>query len=97
MKNYKLERLLNGETFITKEGGNSMKPLIKSKQKHIIEPVTDLETLEIGDIVYCKIGGRFLTHLIKAKHETKGFLIASNQGVINGWTKQIYGKVIKVL
>jgi hypothetical protein len=34
MKNYKLERLENGETFITKERGNSMNPLIKSGQEH---------------------------------------------------------------
>ena len=38
-RNYKLERLLNGETFTTKERGNSMIPLIKSNQEHIIAPV----------------------------------------------------------
>lgn len=29
MKNYKIERLQNGETFVTSERGNSMFPLIK--------------------------------------------------------------------
>lgn len=31
MKNYKLEKLEKGETFITSEKGNSMAPLIKTK------------------------------------------------------------------
>jgi hypothetical protein len=34
MKNYKLERLENGETFIKRKEGNSMNPLIKSGQEH---------------------------------------------------------------
>jgi hypothetical protein len=38
-RNYKLERLLNDETFVTKETGNSMVPLIKSKQEHVLAPV----------------------------------------------------------
>ena len=32
MKNYKLEKLLNGDIFETSEKGNSMVPLIKSGQ-----------------------------------------------------------------
>jgi hypothetical protein len=95
MKNYKLERLQNGEIFVTKESGNSMLPLIKSGQEHILEPTTYLDC-KIGDIVYVKIKGRFLTHLVHAVGE-KGLLIGSNNGKINGWTKAVYGKVIKIL
>ena len=95
-RNYKLERLLNGETFTTKERGNSMVPLIKSNQEHIIAPVK-IEDVKPGDIVYCKVKGNWYTHLVKAIDPIKGCLIGNNKGNINGWTKQIYGKVIKVL
>ena len=95
MKNYKLERLQNGETFTTSEKGNSMVPLIKSGQEHVLEPAT-LETVNVDDIVYCKVKGNFYTHLVKAKDLQKGCLIGNNKGGINGWTKAIFGKVIEV-
>ena len=96
MRNYKLEKLQNGETFITSEKGNSMVPLIKSGQEHELSPVNILD-IAIGDIVYCKVHGNFYTHLVKAKDDVKGCLIGNNRGGINGWTKQVYGKVTKVL
>jgi len=96
MKNYKLEKLQNGETFVTSEKGNSMVPLIKSGQDHKITPIS-LEECEIGDIVYCKVKGNFYTHLVKAKDNKKGVLIGNNKGGINGWTKAVYGKVIEIL
>lgn len=95
MKNYKLERLQNGETFTTSERGNSMVPLIHSGQNHIIEPAT-WESVKVGDIVYCKVRS-YLTHIVKAKNNERGCLIGNNHGKINGWTKNIYGKVIEIL
>jgi hypothetical protein len=95
-RNYKLEKLQAGESFVTSEGGNSMTPLIKSGQEHILAPVT-LDEVEVDDIVYCKVKGRFYTHLVKAKNDKRGFLIGNNKGGLNGWTKQIYGKVVEVL
>lgn len=95
-RNYKLERLQNGETFTTNEAGNSMVPLIRSKQNHILEPTT-WEDVAVDDIVYCKVRGNFYTHLVKAKNEKKGCQIGNNKGGINGWTKQVYGKVIEIL
>ncbi len=73
-----------------------MVPLIKSGQDHKLAPVT-LEEVQVGDIVYCKVHGRFYTHLVKAKDPKKGCQIGNNKGNINGWTKQIFGKVIEVL
>ena len=96
MINYKLIKLQNGETFTTSEKGNSMTPLIKSGQEHKLAPVK-YEDVSVGDIVYCKVHGRFYTHLVKAKNDDKGCLIGNNKGNINGWTKQIFGKVIEVL
>ncbi len=96
MRNYKLERLQNGETFVTSEKGNSMVPLIRSGQEHKLAPAK-WEDVEKGDIVYCKVSGKFYTHLVKAKEEKRGVLIGNNTGRINGWTKHVYGKVIEVL
>lgn len=93
----KQERLSAGETFVTSEKGNSMTPLIMSGQKHVLEPIKNPETISAGDIVYCKVHGRYYTHLVKAIDTTKGFLIGNNHGHLNGWTKNVYGKVIKVL
>lgn len=95
-KNYKIERLQNGETFITSEKGNSMVPLIKSGQDHKLEPCS-WENVVIGDIVYCKVKGNYYTHLVKGINSDKGCLIGNNKGHINGWTKQVYGKVIEVI
>lgn len=95
-KNYKLERLLKGESFITSEKGNSMVPLINSGQKHVISPVK-IEEVVPGDIVYCRVKGNFYTHLVKAIDPIKGCLITNNKGRINGWTKRVYGKVTEIL
>lgn len=95
-RNYKLEKLQAGETVTTSEKGNSMVPLIRSGQEHILEPAT-WESVEVGDIAYAKVHGRFFTHLVTAKNDDKGCQISNNHGHVNGWTKQVYGKVIKVL
>ena len=73
-----------------------MVPLIKSKQEHILKPITWQEC-NVGDIVYCKVKGNFYTHLVKAKNDDKGLLIGNNKGGTNGWTKQVFGIVIEIL
>jgi hypothetical protein len=93
--NWKLDKLQKGESFTTSEKGNSMIPLIKSGQEHVLAPVK-LEDVKCDDIVYCKVKGKFYTHLVKAVGE-RGVLIGNNRGGINGWTKQVYGKVIQIL
>lgn len=95
-RNYKLERLQNNETFLTSEKGNSMVPIIKSGQEHRLAPCT-WEDVETGDVVYCKVKGNFYTHLVKGKSDEKGCLIGNNKGRINGWTKNVYGRVIEVI
>ena len=95
-RNHKLEKLQAGETVITSEKGNSMVPLIRSGQEHVVEPAT-WESVEVGDIVYCKCRGNYFTHLVTAKNDDKGCQISNNHGHVNGWTKQVYGKVVKVL
>ena len=95
-KNWKIEKLLAGETIISKEPGNSMLPIIKSKQPVKLSPAK-WEDIVPGDIVYCKVKGNLYTHLVQAIDPLKGCLIANNKGFVNGWTKNIYGKVIEIL
>jgi hypothetical protein len=94
--NWKVEKLLNGESFISKEKGNSMIPLIYSNQPCKLEPAT-WEEVEVGDMVYCKVRKNYYTHLVLAKNEKTGCLIGNNRGGVNGWTKKIYGRVVEVL
>lgn len=96
MIHWKQKLLEEGKIFETSEKGNSMTPIIKSGQKHILEPV-NWENCEEGDIVFCKCKNSYYTHLVKAKNDTKGCLIGNNKGGINGWTKQVFGKVIEVI
>ena len=92
---HKLELLQEKGKLITSEKGNSMLPRIKSGQKHKLVTCT-WEECEINDIVYCKVSGRFFTHLVHAKNIQKGLQIGNMKGFINGWTKTVYGKVTEV-
>lgn len=95
-RNFKVEKLLAGENVITRERGNSMVPLIYSNQEHELAPVK-LEECRVNDIVYCRLsGGRHYTHLVTAVDPHKGLQISNNKGYVNGWTKTVYGKVVKV-
>lgn len=91
----KLSEMKKGETFITSEKGNSMTPLFKSGESHLLTPIT-IDDAKVGDAVFCKVKGSYYTHLVKAKDNEKGVLIGNNHGKINGWTKNIYGKAIKI-
>ena len=93
--NLKVERLQNGESFVTSEKGNSMLPKIKSGQKHLLSPIS-VEDVKVGDIVFCKVRGRYVTHLVYALSETKGLLIGNNKGRMNGWTKNVFGRVMEI-
>ena len=94
--NWKIQKLINGETIISKEPGNSRLPLLKSKQPVKLAPVK-WEACEVGDIVFCKVRGNCFTHLVKGKNHKRGLLIGNNHGRINGWTKNVYGKVVAIL
>ena len=95
-RNFKVEKLQAGETIISKEPGNSMLPLIKFRQPVKIEPA-GWEDVKAGDIVYCKVKGNYYTHLVSAVDANKGCQISNNSGYVNGWTKNVFGKVIEIL
>jgi hypothetical protein len=73
-----------------------MKGKIESGQLCTVEPV-DTASVEVGDIVLCKVNGKQYLHLVKAI-QGKRFQIGNNRGRINGWVgaNSIYGKCTKV-
>ncbi|PSK94339.1 S24 family peptidase [Taibaiella chishuiensis] len=73
--------------------GSSMLPILKSGSLLTFEKA---EQYDIGDIVFCKVKGRYIdAHKIVKTDANKGFLIANNHGYENGWTRLIYGRVIQ--
>src|SRR6266851_8379520 len=89
-------RLQNGEAVQFRPRGNSMTGKIESGQLCTVEPV-DVATLEVGDIVLCKVNGKQYLHLVKAI-QGKRFQIGNNRGRINGWVGEncIFGKCTKI-
>ena len=69
---------------------------IESGQLCTVAPV-DVATLEVGDIVLCKVNGKQYLHLVKAI-QGKRFQIGNNRGRVNGWVSanSIFGKCTKI-
>ena len=93
----KYERLKNdleiAGTGKLKAFGNSMLPILKNGS---LLTFVKAVNYNIGDIVFCKVKGRYIdAHKVIKKDTNKGFLIANNHGFENGWTKTIYGKVVE--
>lgn len=93
MKNI-VEKLKTEEKVVFTPHGNSMSPKIKNGEEVIVSRVK--KDPVIGDIVLCKVKGRYLFHLVKAvkmMRNGKKFLIGNNKGDINGWIGigQIFG------
>jgi SOS-response transcriptional repressor LexA len=83
---------VKGETQ-AKAFGQSMMPIIISGSLLIFKKQ---ESYAIGDIVFCKVKGRIIDAHKITKMDSQGqYMIANNKGFENGWTKTIYGKVIK--
>jgi len=91
---FAIKQLQEGNAAVIKPVGGSMKGRVESGSKVTVEPI-DLNELEVGDIVLCKVKGRQFLHLIKAI-DKKRFLIGNNRGGINGWTGTIYGRVTNI-
>lgn len=91
----KVERLQGGEIIISKEPGNSMEPILHSREPVILTPMTldeALKYLRPGDICLSKFRGTLYTHKVYALDEKRGVKIGNNHGHENGWTKQVYAK-----
>ena len=79
-----IEKLKLGETVSFRPRGHSMKGKIESGQLCTVKPIENIENLQKGDIVLCKVNGNEYLHLIKAIQGPR-FQIGNNRGRINGW------------
>jgi hypothetical protein len=91
-----IARLQRGEAVQFRPRGNSMSGRIESGQLCTVQPV-DPASLEIGDIVLCKVNGRQYLHLVKAVQGNR-VQIGNNRGRINGWISRsgIYGRCTRI-
>lgn len=89
------DRLARGETVQWRPHGNSMTPKLKSGQLVTVAPAK-LEDIRVGEVVFAKVRGAFYLHLVRQIGDDGRVLIANNHGHVNGWSRQIYGKLIKV-
>lgn len=91
-----IEKLRRDETVSFRPRGGSMSGKIESGQLCTVAPV-DPATLEVGDIVLCKVNGQEYLHLIKAI-QGRRFQIGNNRGGINGWVsgRSIFGKLVSI-
>lgn len=96
MSNYEqaVEILASGRDHTMTVSGNSMLPLIESGSALTFRKVADYR---VGDVVFCKVKGRWIGAHKVTKIDAEGrFMIANNKGFENGWTKQVFGRVIAV-
>lgn len=93
------EHLRAGETVKVTGIGNSMTPILKSRQPVICVPVTNGTVLKKKDIVLCKVNGHYYLHLIWSLKAGDRFLIGNNHGNPNGVISRncIFGKVAEIL
>lgn len=91
-----IAQLRTGMTVQFRPRGGSMAGKIESGQLCTVEPV-DPSTLDVGDIVLCKVNGTEYLDLVKAVQGPR-FQIGNNWGRINGWItgNSIFGKCIRV-
>jgi phage repressor protein C with HTH and peptisase S24 domain len=90
-----VNQLKSKGVIIIRPSGNSMTPLIQSKQQVTI--TTNESEYKKGDIVFAKVKGRYYIHLISAIQNER-YQISNNHGHVNGWTTKdkIFGKVTKI-
>jgi len=91
-----IARLRAGEAVQFRPRGNSMRGKIDSGQLCTVEPVA-AATLQVGDIVPCKVNGKQYLHLVKAI-QGRRFRIGNNRGRVNGWVGEngIFGKCTRI-
>lgn len=73
-----IEKLRAGETVSFRPHGHSMTGRIESGQLCTVVPI-DPATLEVGDIVLCKLAGNQYLHIVKAIQDGR-YQIGNNRG-----------------
>lgn len=92
-----IDELKTKGTTTFKAFGNSMTPILTSGCTLTFEPQAEYE---VGDIVIAKVNGRVIPAHKITKKDKQGdsyrYMISNNKGHENGWTHQVFGKVVKV-
>lgn len=96
-------QLQQGKTVQFRPRGSSMRGKVASGALVTCVPVRHPETLGVGDIVLCKVEGKYYLHLIGAVDEARAngsrrFKIVNALGHVNGWTsaRNIFGLCTRV-
>lgn len=73
--------------------GNSMLPILQNPSTcHYRREDAYVK----GDIVLCKVLGRMIdAHKVTSVSRDGDYLISNNRGHDNGWTRQVYGRVVE--
>lgn len=87
-----VKELSEGRSVRLKPHGNSMTPIIKSGQPIVLSPV-DPADVRVGDAVLAKVKGNYYIHKVTAIGDDGRFQISNNHGHVNGWSRQVFGKV----
>jgi hypothetical protein len=96
--NAAIAQLTAGARVVIRPHGGSMRPLVESGAEVTLEPAY-VTTVQVGDIVPCRVAGNVFLHLVKAVEGAGGdrrVLIGNNRGKTNGWTKTVYGRATQV-
>jgi hypothetical protein len=89
-----IKKLRDGETVSFRPRGQSIAGRIDSGQLVTVEPAIASE-VKVGEIVLSIVHGVQYLHLVKQVGE-RGVLIGNNRGRINGWTKHVVGRVVRI-
>ena len=89
------QALLNGETVMHWEFGNSMFPFLKSGEYCLIHPINSPDEVNVGNPVFCTFKGAYhMVHRCTDKYERDGityYQISTTDGRVYGWTNEVWG------
>lgn len=91
-----IQRLQAGETVSFRPRGHSMTGIINNGDLVTVQPLTEKDAPQKGDVVLCKVKGSQYLHLVKAVQGDR-YQIGNNKGGINGWISRsgIFGLWVK--
>lgn len=89
------QALVNGESVMHWEAGNSMFPILKHMEYCLIRPIKSPDEVMVGEPVFCTFHGQYhMVHRCTDKYERNGvtyFQISTTDGRVYGWTNEVWG------
>lgn len=87
--------LSEGKSVLHWEEGNSLYPIIKSREYCLVKPIKNIDDVNVGDCVFCIVRGYHMIHrvtdIITHENEGKWFKIGDTWDTTFGWTRNILG------